>query len=60
MMRPTFTSHNVRLDNGSSTMPEKDHTLEHYSSFRAAKRTLALVYPLIDEYGDGRFAGRAP
>ena len=53
-MRPTFVSHNVRLDDGSHTMPEQDGTLEDYSFFRSAKRTLEFVFP--QNRGDVRIA----
>jgi hypothetical protein len=42
---PTFTAHNVRLDDGTLTKPDVGISTGENSTFLAAKRILDLIYP---------------
>src|SRR5438045_4466239 len=42
---PSFTAHNIRLDDGTTTMPDKLYTMEHHPHFAAAKRFLSVLLP---------------
>ena len=33
-----FTAHNIRLDDGTLTKPDKGHSMEHYPLFVSAKK----------------------
>ena len=40
-----FTSHNIRLDNGSFTKPDKRYSMDANESFVSARRLLDTVFP---------------
>jgi hypothetical protein len=44
-MTPTFTAHNIRLDDGRTTKPEIPFTLDADQRFLAARRLLETVFP---------------
>src|SRR5436853_3962197 len=41
----SFTAHNIRLDNGTTTKPEIGYTIDQDSRFLAAKRLLSIIFP---------------
>ncbi len=45
MTQPTFTAHNIRLDDGRLTMPGAPVTWESYPIFKSARDILNLVFP---------------
>jgi Methyltransferase domain len=47
----TFTAHNIRLDDGTWTMPSSGQTLESLAEYKSAMRALRLAF-------EGRLAGR--
>lgn len=51
-MANDFTAHNVRLDDGSCTLPSRAETMELYPIFKSAKRALLLAF-------GGQLAGRS-
>lgn len=44
-MMPTFTAHNIRLENGQTTRPDIPDTMETDLRFQAARRVLETVFP---------------
>src|ERR1700733_10384929 len=44
-MPVSFTSHNIRLDDGSYTKPDVGYSMDLHPWFLAAKRTLDAVFP---------------
>src|SRR6202035_734455 len=42
---PSFTAHNIRLDDGTSTKPEIGDTIDQDPWFVSAKRLLSVVFP---------------
>ncbi len=44
-MQINFTSHNIRLDNGTVTIPTKPDTWNNFPVFTATKRLLKLLFP---------------
>jgi 2-polyprenyl-3-methyl-5-hydroxy-6-metoxy-1,4-benzoquinol methylase len=43
-MRVEFTSHNIRLDDGTFTRPEVGHSMDRYPWFLSARRILEVVF----------------
>ncbi len=43
-MRVEFTSHNIRLDDGTLTKPEVGHSMDRYPWFISARRILEVVF----------------
>ncbi len=41
----TFTAHNVRLDDGSETLPEMGQTMDQHPLVHSVARTLGVVFP---------------
>jgi hypothetical protein len=41
----SFTAHNIRLDDGTTTMPEVADTIDQYPYCMSAKRLLAVIFP---------------
>jgi SAM-dependent methyltransferase len=42
---PSFTAHNIRLDDGTETKPEIGFTMADHPNFVSARRLLSLLYP---------------
>ena len=43
--QPTFTAHNIRLDDGRPTKPDAPYTMNSYPWFISARNILNLVFP---------------
>ncbi len=60
----SFTAHNIRLDDGTQTKPERGFTFDEHPIFVSAKRLLSVIFPkdrsnvrLVDlGCGEGGFA----
>jgi hypothetical protein len=41
----SFSAHNIRLDDGTTTKPERGYTTDQHVHFVSAKRLLSVIYP---------------
>lgn len=41
----TFTAHNIRLDDGTQTLPSVGSTMEQHPIFISTRKVLELIYP---------------
>jgi Methyltransferase domain len=41
----SFTAHNIRLDDGTTTKPEVGYTIDQHVHFISAKRLLSVIFP---------------
>jgi 2-polyprenyl-3-methyl-5-hydroxy-6-metoxy-1,4-benzoquinol methylase len=43
----SFTAHNIRLDDGTTTKPEIGYTIDQHVHFLPAKRLLSVIFPAV-------------